>query len=352
MKKTLVAVLIGMAFTGANAASMDDITISGFGSAAFGKANNDVGYAGYDSNNINVLNDTLIGVQVEANINEKAKFVGQVVANGLYDYDLSIEMAYFSYELDLFTVRAGKLRAPLFMYSDYLDVGYAYTSLRPSVELYDNFKINSYTGVELLIPIEFEDSSLLIQPLIGTSGIADRDSDIGEVVLNEFLGAAVHWYVSDFTLRASYVQATSDVSDANYALFDEKDGQFTSLGIQYDNSNMLAVVEATDVRLDGAFSDVQSVSGLLGYRFGSFMPYITGNWTKTSDDEERLGFGGALDDLNYKSTAYSLGSRWDFAQNMAFKVDVTYADFHGTSGGIDATEDDTIVYSAAVDFIF
>ena len=56
--------------------------------------------------------------------------------------------------------------------------------------------------------------------------------------------------------------------------------------------------------------------------------------------------------LSYKTTAYSLGARWDLAKNIAWKVDVTYADFHGTSGGIDATEDDTVVYSTALDFIF
>ena len=152
MKKTVVAALMGMMCSGAYAASMEDISISGFGSVAVGKSNNDVGYAGYDSENFNTSQDTLAGIQLDAQINDRAKFVGQVVAYGRYDYDLSVEMAYLSYELDWFTVRAGKLRAPLFMYSDYLDVGYAYPMLRPSVEVYDNFSINSYTGVELIDP--------------------------------------------------------------------------------------------------------------------------------------------------------------------------------------------------------
>lgn len=355
MKRTVIAALVGMMFTGANAASLDDINVSGFGSIAVGKSNNDVGYSGYDDDNFNVFRDTLVGIQLDAKINDRAKFVGQIVANGRYDYDPTIEMAYLSYDLDAFTVRAGKLRAPLFMYSDYLDVGYAYPMLRPSVELYDNgnVQLNSYTGIELLIPIEFEDSSLLIQPIIGTSEIADRDTSLeGGVGLNNFVGTTVHWYVDDYTFRGSYVQATLEVDDPNGAFIDNERGQFAALGAQYDNGDFIGVAEAIATKLEGPGSDVQSVFGLFGYRFGAVMPYVMANWVKTSDDEDREGFGGAFDGLNYKTTAYSLGARWDFAQNIAWKADITYADFHGTPGDFAATEDDAIVYSTAVDFIF
>lgn len=362
MKRTLVAALIGMMFTGANAASIDDINISGFGSFAVGKSNNNVGYSGYDDDNFDVFQDTLMGVQLDVQINDRAKFVGQIVANGRYDYDVSVEMAYFSYDFDAFTVRAGKLRAPLFMYSDYLDVGYAYPMLRPSVELYNNGNVQlpNYTGVELLIPIEFDDSSLLIQPIVGTSEIANRDTTLfdGVVTLNNFVGTTIHWYVDDYTFRGSYAQATTEVEiddssvAPSFAFLDNRKGQFASLGTQYDNGDFIGVVEAISTKLKGPGSDVESVFGLFGYRFGEVMPYVIANWIKTSDDEDREGFGGAFDGLNYKTTAYSLGARWDFASSLAFKADITYADFHGTPGDFSATEDDTIVYSAAVDFIF
>jgi len=370
MKKTIVSILIGTMFGSAHGASLQDINISGFGSVAVGQSNNDVGYAGYTDERYDVNQDTLAGVQLDININDKAKFTAQVVGNGRYDYDLTLEMAYLSYSVDSFTVRAGKLRAPLFMYSDYLDVGYAYPMLRPSTELYDNFAIRSYTGIELLIPIEFEDSSLLIQPLVGTSSIAERDSTTyGEVGLDDFFGAAVHWYVDDFTFRVSYVSAQTDYynDDADSAdpatafagglansLIGDKHGQFTSLGSQYDDGSWIAMIEATDVRLEDEFTDVQSASGLIGYRFGAFMPYVMANWMKTIDDDEREASinSAFLGELSYKATAYSLGGRWDFAKNMALKTDLTYADFHGTSGGISATADDAWVYSVAIDFIF
>jgi hypothetical protein len=322
-----------------------------------------VGYAGYTNEKWEVSQDTLAGLQIDVNINEKAKFLAQVVSNARYDYDLSVEMAYASYNFDMLTARLGKLRTPLFMYSDYLDVGYAYPMLRPSQELYENLIISSYTGIDLLIPIEFEDSSLVLQPIAGIGEVNERDSLFGKVTLDKMWGLTAHWYVDDFTVRGSYVTAKTDYdSPDNNAyrenMLDNQKGQFISLGMQYDNGDMLAMIELADTSLEGEFYDTLSVSGLFGYRFGSVMPYLMVNRVETTDDEERSPTFAPL--FNFERMAYSIGTRWDFAKNMAFKVDLTYADYQDTSGGfvnnIDAVgnfvEEDSLVYSAAVDFIF
>lgn len=360
MKKILAFAATSMVLSGVHANNLDNINISGFGSVAVGKSTNDVNYAGYDSERWNVSQDSLAGIQLDARINDKAKFVAQVVANGRYDYELAVEMAYVSYELDDFTVRAGKLRTPLFMYSDYLDVGYAYPMLRPSQELYENLIVSSYMGIDVLIPIEFEDSSLVLQPIMGIGEVNERDATYGQVTLDQMFGLTAHWYIEDFTFRTSYISAQTDYENSLYtgtyieAMLDNKKGQFISLGAQYDNGTLLAVIEAAETSVEGNYADTLSVSGLLGYHFGSVMPYMILNTVKTTDDDERASY---LSSLNFKRSAYSLGARWDFAKNIALKVDLTYADFMDTNGGFNATnadesEDNTLVYSAAVDFIF
>ena len=122
-----------------------------------------------------------------------------MVANSRYDYDPKFEMAYASYDFDSFTARAGKLRLPLFFYSDYTDLGYAYPMIRPSQELYENIVLKGYTGADLLIPIELEDSSLLLQPLVGIGTIDEEDSIVGEVKLDQLYGLSANWNVDDFT---------------------------------------------------------------------------------------------------------------------------------------------------------
>lgn len=396
MNKTILASLIAMATFGANAANLDDLSISGFGSVTVGKADNDIGYAGYTDDNVEWEQETLGGIQFDFQVNDRAKFVTQIVANSRYDYDPKIEMAYASYDFDLVTVRAGKLRLPLFFYSDYIDLGYAYPMIRPSQETYENIVLKGYTGADLLIPVEFENSSLLIQPVIGIGTVDEDDSSIGEVKLNKLMGISANWNYEDWTLRGSYFIAEADpecsqgdtstreCAQANALNVHDQDGQFISAGIQYDNGDLIANIEATDVELDGAFYDTRSVSGLFGYRLGEFTPYIASSWVETTDDNKRpspnpadaltnpMGYFQALGlnaGLNYERLSYSVGTRWDFYKNMAFKFDVTYVDYKDTSGGFptnletanmggasvptgDFKEDSSLVYSARLDFVF
>ncbi|MEX3071875.1 hypothetical protein AB3Y13_08805 [Vibrio alginolyticus] len=387
MKKTVLASLLAASAFGANAASLDGLSISGFGSVGVGKSDNNIGYAKYTDEKIDWEQETLAGLQFDFQINDRAKFVTQIVANSRYDYEPKIEMAYASYDFDHFTARAGKLRLPLFFYSDYIDLGYAYPMIRPSQETYENIVLKGYTGADLLIPIEFENSSLLLQPLMGIATIDEDDSRIGEVKLDQMFGLSANWNYEDLTLRASYFIAEAnpecDASDLSttqcqYAALvgiHGQDGQFVSLGMQYDNGDFLANVEGTDVQLDGKYSDTQSVSGLFGYRIGEFTPYLAASWVETTDNEERpepslalaatdpTAYAQALGLnrlMNYERMSYSVGTRWDFYTNMAFKLDVTFADYQETSGGfqsnIDQTgafnEQDSVVYSARLDFVF
>ncbi|MCJ8295707.1 MAG: hypothetical protein HRU06_19890 [Oceanospirillaceae bacterium] len=367
MKRTILASCLTLAVFGANAASLDDISISGFGSVGIGQASNAVGYAGYTDKHMEWEQETLGGLQFDFQINERAKFVTQIVSNSRYDFTPKFEMAYAAYDAGSFTVRAGKLRLPLFFYSDYVDLGYAYPMLRPSQEVYENVVLKGYTGVELLIPIEFENSSLLLQPVIGVATVSEDDSKtIGEVKLDNMVGLSSNWNYDDWTVRGSYFTAKADptcndtttCAVATALGVAGKKGTFISAGIQYDNGDLLANLETTSVKMEGYFSDTRSVSGLLGYRIGEFTPYVAASWVETTDNDERPA-SPTLDTLNYERASYSIGSRWDFEQNMAFKLDATYVDFKDTNGGVatnapgsSSYKGNSMVISARIDFIF
>lgn len=349
--KKLAGLLIAIACTNVHA-SIDNVKISGFGSVVAGKSNNDANYMEYDSQEWEFDQDTLLGLQIEAKINDQAKFVTQLVAQGRYDYDIEAEAAYFSYEANVATVRVGKMRTPFFMYSDYLDVGYAYPMLRPSDALYDNIIVSTFKGMDLLIPIEFDNSTLVFQPFYGVSKLDERDAPgiLGTTTFNDFVGATMHWYIEDFTFRGSYAMAQSEYTadEVNKDLLDDKKGEFASLGAQYDNGELLTMVEAAQIKLEGEFSDTLSVSGLVGYRMGSVTPYLSTTWLKTTDDELRNRFQAVM---TYKVNEYAIGTRWDVAKNVALKVDVTYTEFDESILHNDF-ELDTVVYSTAIDFIF
>ncbi len=374
MRKTLLAALIGGFAVGANAASLDDLRISGFGSVGVGMSDNDTGYAGYEKQ-LGYKQDTLTGLQFDFQINDKAKVTTQIVANGRYNFEPAFEVAYLSYDLDVATVRGGKIRTPFFMYSDYLDVGYAYPMLRPSQEIYEHLIVSSFTGIDAVIPVELGMTKLEIQPFTGVSQLEERDSNFGQQAgIKNVFGLAANWYVGDWTVHGSYVQATLEAMDVNtkligspsdvtsslimlFELDQNQDTAFASIGVQYNDGTWLLNAEAMTMEVDGNYYDVEAGSMLLGYQTGSFTPYISANHIQTSDNKERSNWFAAKE---FERTAYSLGLRWDFATNMAMKLDVTYADFNGTNGGftsnVDNTfkviEDDVLIYSASVDFVF
>lgn len=159
--------------------------------------------------------------------------------------------------------------------------------IRPSQELYENLVLKGYTGADLLIPVEFENSTLLFQPVVGIGEIDEDDSVFGEVDLDGMYGLSAQWIYEDLMLRGSYFVAeanpTCTVTDPTsktdactvaHGIVAGQDGQFISLGAQYDNGDLLANIEAADVQLEGQFYDYRSVTGLLGYRVGKFTPYL------------------------------------------------------------------------------
>lgn len=371
MRKTILAALIGGLAFGANAANLDDLRIGGFGSVGVGISDNDAGYAGYDKE-LGYKQDTLFGLQFDFQINDRASVTTQVVANGRYNFEPAFEVAYLSYKFDAATVRGGKIRTPFFMYSDYLDVGYAYPMLRPSQEIYEHLIVSSFTGIDAIIPVEIGSSTLELQPFMGVSQLEERDSNFGQQAdIKDVFGLAANWYINDWTVRGSYAQATVEAleptgSQAGNIMFmqldRDQDATFTSIGVQYNDGTWLLNAEGMAMELDGPYYDVEAVSVLLGYQTDAFTPYIAAGHIATSDKESRENLvmvpgGPAIGDaLEYDRTSYSVGLRWDFATNMAMKLDTTYVDYNDTTGGIGGNSaleyDDSLVYSASVDFVF
>ncbi|MDE1514817.1 MULTISPECIES: porin [Vibrio] len=359
MKKSNLAIIVALALSApySMAASVGNMNVSGFGSVGVGIANNDAGYAGYE-NKVDYKQDSLLGLQFDFQVNDRAKVTTQLVANGRYDFDPTVEVAYLSYDLDFATVRGGKLRTPFFMYSDYLDVGYAYPMLRPSQEIYELLIISNFTGIDALIPIKLGNTTLQLQPFTGVSQVEERDSTLGsQVDIKDAFGLTANWYIDDWTLRGSYTQARTEEHE-NLMVSDKK-STFASFGLQYNDGALLFNTEGMLMKLSGKYPDVQAVSALLGYQFGAFTPYVASAWVKSTDNDQRTNPVESI--FSMKRTSYSAGMRWDLAPKVALKTEVTYADFHGTVGGITSNVDlssfkplydDSLVYSVSLDFVF
>tara|TARA_R110001592_G_scaffold200393_1_gene449204 strand:+ start:2237 stop:3460 length:1224 start_codon:yes stop_codon:yes gene_type:complete len=362
-----------------NASLADKVKFNGFISGAYISSDNDAGYNNADSS-ANFSEDSKLGLQGTFNISDNTQAVLQLMMRGKYDWEVEAEWAYLSHRFDNgVKIRGGKLRVPLFMYSDYLDVGYAQPFARPPQEVYGTIPFSSYTGAGVSYDVEYDDSTLTMQAFGGESDVKNS-----AVELSNLMGANVSWTDEIWTLRAVYAQAKLDgpiVSEvtvplaagvntqANYTVLELNDekGSFVGVGASYDNGEVIAITEWTRSEIDNAYPDTDSGYLTLGYRIKEFTPYATVAYMKTQDNDERLPLSTATSiqmvAFNAERMAYSIGLRWDAIDNVAIKFDVTYAeDFGDTSGGftgnsIDTstgkfTYDDTLIYTVKFDAVF
>ncbi|MBR9727044.1 porin [Shewanella intestini] len=341
----------------------DKFNFNGFINVAYISANNDAGYNNATTS-ADFNQDSKLGFQGTFNISNQTQAVMQLVTRGANDWDVEAEWAYISHRFDNgIQARAGRLRVPLFLYSDFLDVGYAQPFARPPVEVYESVPFSSYTGGDVSYDIEFDNSTLTLQGFGGESDVKDAERD---VVLNNIMGANITWTDFTWTARAVYGQTSIDGEvylNENPSTIQDRKSTFTGVSGSYDNGNFFATGEWTQVTIEGALADNESAYLTLGYRIGEFTPYVTAAYYETIDNDERANNPTYAFAFDRERTAYSAGLRWDFIDSVALKFDVTYlTDFNDTHGGLNGNieralkglemHDSTAIYTVKIDAVF
>ena len=358
------------------------IRISGFGQIVGSQQGGDGNYPtlGYTDDDLDFRTESTFAVQVSGDLNDQFSATAQVLARGSDDFDPEFAWAYLSWQAnDSLSFKAGRQRIPFFVYSDYLDVGYAYPWIRPSQSTY-YFAIQNYDGISGSWTQYSGDWSHRVELHIGR-----YNGDLflaGQRADGEILGLAFGLWEATYddwlTLRAAYGQGDiSIVSPVTQPLFDglgaagllelreqldasEDQAQFTGLAINIDRGNWLAGIEATRVEIADAFSaDTDQLFIHAGYRFGNLMPFVTYS-TRDVDPRSEIfalipaalpaPLAGAIRGLvlseERDETYNSVGLRWDFMKNVAFKFE--FRDYDSDV----PTRPDAHVSSAAVVFTF
>lgn len=313
-------------------------------------------------------------------------------------------MAYLSYRVtDQLTWRAGRMRVPFFLYSDFVNVGFAYPWVTPPFEVYSS-PFNNLDGLDVVYRTSFGTIDALFQAYVGSDNFV-IDENFGVLagyagrVENQFgLVAELTW--RDFKLRYAYHAA--DVSIENLGDVDalvggldlladgfQPDGtgglmavsadvgarktagrvqwaadyyDFHDLALMYDNGKLIAIVEATtaSARDEAPGADEFNYYMTLGYRISDFT--LAATYAVRDDDAPKLskdldrsnpvsagyatmidGFSNTLAD---DSDTYTLSFRWDFSPGVAFKAEVI--DFKDNKD----ENNDTVITRAGVQFVF
>lgn len=215
-KKLFFACGIGLAAASAQA----EVTFNGFATLAGGttlSVDDDLvdkyeddgrteNLFGYDDK-FDYENNSLLALQASSDLGDGFSATAQVIARGSDQWNAKLAWAYVGYEFnDNVKLIAGRQRMPFYVFSDYLDVSYAYHWITPPEGAY-SLPFDSTNGIGAIITnqIGSADSTLhLVTGRIKEDLQLDRPRDAD---LSNMYSAAWTLNISDFSFRAGYASA-------------------------------------------------------------------------------------------------------------------------------------------------
>jgi len=341
--------------------------------------------------------DSRIGVQLTYLPTDKFSAVLQVTAEQEYDnsWDPDVEWAFLQYDFTPnFSLRAGRMVLPLFMFSEYRKVSFALPWVRPPGEFY-NVPNHTTDGLGLLYTRHFGEVNYTFYGLYGQDDtrLPGTPTDTHSKS-REAISLSNTFEYKDTTFRASYtrVKLTIQEVDDLFAVFpafgpegEEIYNEFSIHDREYSQLALGAWHDPGKWFVGGEWSrgfsdtfiqpgDSWYISG--GYRINKFTPYVTYAQTRRSHGSYPLlnpannppFLAGAVNTLNgvlssivrpVRQSTITLGTRWDFAENAAFKVQLDHIRTEENSTSLlynvqpDFDLGDSVnVLSFTVDFVF
>lgn len=313
MKTIIPVALLVLPLAVSTAWAQDDATqavkVSGFGTGALTWTNtNDALFArpyqaGGAGTKPRTGVDSNVGLQIDARINDWLSLTGQGIVRKLETdaYGATGTLAFAKARVsDTLAVRVGRVPLAAFLVSDYRNVGYANTMLRPSQEVYAQVPNDSLDGADVDWRQDVGSSSVTTQIAYGrsTAKLAGQTVTFTNArVLNVILEQG------PFTVRLGRDDARMVLEQGGVELPKLK-VSFTAAGFAMDWNNAVVQSEYTIARGFGATSRGWYAMG--GYRFGKVLPFFS-HGKLTGDVAQRTD---------------SIGVRWDAFRSADIKFQV------------------------------
>lgn len=398
------------------ALAADDLPVkfSGFGTFGAARSNNNeadfrlnpeqlTGTA--RTNHIETTLDSKFALQADATLAKGLTATAQLMARKRGDDTSRAEFEWLNLRYqatrDLY-VRGGRVQTPMFMLSEFQNVGYSLTALRVPQDVYSQNLITYLDGVDVGYRMQTGEVLINAKGLAGkrklqldTNGGLNFDFDIAMATLSgEYHGHSLRTAYAKFnigaqadfytllnrsldTLAAAGVPNTGTLQ-SNLPTNDVK-ADFLTFGYSYDKDQYLLQSEYVISRADGNAYQNKDAWYLMGaYRLGKFTPYASYSKIKVTEkyDLPKIGLSGLAPALirpaatvngfidgfmlSQNQSTLAAGVRWDVADNVALKLQGDYIRKPGESKGnfVNQTKDFEVnsrnvsVISASVDFIF
>lgn len=317
---------------------------------------------GQYTNDLTFKAESIIAVQGIYKFNNKLSVTAQLVAKGVDDFNPEFDWYYVTYQANEdWTFMAGRRNIPMYYFSEYAEVGYAYPWMRPPSNLYW-WQVTQFDGAHAMYSFELGDYSNTITAFYGNEYSDDNvemlyyDKLYGgnARTVNEYWTdiAGFNWNMSGdfFDLRFVYFQNDRDretiQQDGSISPYTPFSQQFIGFGGQINVSDFTILFDMNYVEYDDAVgTEFPTYLISVVYNIDEFQPYIS--YSKA--DHERANV--PTEDLE-EHYMLSYGLRYDLYSNVAFKIQYdTFVDQgHEPTGW--AYHGDSRTISMGIDFVF
>lgn len=334
--------------------------------------------------------DSKLGVQVSAKFSSMFSATVQLLSkqNGDGNFTPGLEWAFVKAQVNPnLSVRVGRMGGPFFAVSDFRDVGYANTWVRPPLDVYGQVPFSSFDGADLnyQMPTSLGTWSAQLFGGQGKTVVAGTDVDFKKMLgFNTTLemdnGLSLRFghlsgrltaHTTNLAALVATIRKTPFTSTADELDPTDKKATFTGLGAVWDSGDWLVSSEYTQRRTDSYAADTNAWYVTVGHRMGKFLPYATVSELKHVDSNVvnvikpltpgLAQLSAAVDGFvatQYRSQkTWAMGVRWDAMRNVAVKAQFDRVKPTGPGFFINVqpgfgSGSSVNVYSVAVDTVF
>lgn len=282
----------------------------------------------YEDTGISFKPDSGYGVKGQVSFNDAISLTAQVEGKGGNDFEPLVSWLFMRWNItSKLSVDIGRKALPLYFYSDFINVGYAYPWIRPTGDIY-GWPLSSYNGISASYSDDLGEGSYTLSAWYGNEedddNIAYNNVYWGEksyyIEWSKILGGSFEYSYDWLTFRAVIMKniSTEEVTlledGSTEIVSDHVDQKFYGLALVIDYENILFQSEYNQFNADDFNSEGYLLG--LGYRYKQLTPMIS--FSSYSDDDP--SFGNDDEDGHQVNNTLSYSLRWDFMKSAAFTV--------------------------------
>jgi len=378
--KILITTFLTILFASFSTSTVAEIKFSGYGSIIAGKTlgtvddplnpgqrrdetlTADFYDVGQYTNDITFKAESIFAVQAVVDFSSDFKATAQLVAKGVDNFEPELDWYYLTYQAtDSLTLMAGRRNIPMYYFSEFSEVGYAYPWMRPPSNLYW-WQVTQFNGIHAMYDFELGDYSNTLTFFYGNEYSDDNvemlfyDELFGgsAQTVNEFWTDIVgfNWNISgdNFDVRFVYFQNDRDretiQQDGSIDDFTPFSQTFIGIGGSVDIQQFTVLFDVNLVDYDDA-QGTEYPTYLISvvYNLDDYQPYIS--YSKADHERSKV----PTEDLEEHYIS-SIGLRYNFLPTASFKVQYDHFVEQGDEATGWAYHGDSDTITMGVDFIF